>query len=388
MARVIIISGMISFLIFGIPFTGNAQDQQSDFQKYMQQQQQGFGDFQDAQAKYTEAVTEQYQNYLKQQQQAYEDFKEEVERKWDNFRGNTVKEFVNYDKNLNSRGSVNFDKGEIEVEVIEDSNNPNAEQDARKKIAGQVKQLMNEKGEKNTPLLKDQVKDKEGKVVTEQNADKFASEVSGSKKIKVKTYKAKDGTSRKKYTVTVKMVPDHVAERAKLYKDDVLSESKRFKIDPRVAFAVVQTESFFNPKARSHIPAYGLMQLVPSSGARDAYLYVYNKDKLLTATYLYQPKNNLELGCAYLGKVRHVYFRKIDDDKSAYYCTIAAYNTGPGNVAKALTGSTSLNKMIAAVNSHDSDWVYKKLIRDLPYKETQNYLKKVTDRMSIYDPWM
>jgi len=387
MARLLII-GIMSVVLVGSQFPAGIQAQQTDFEKYMQQQNEGFNDFRDAEAQYKEEVTKEYQAYLQQQQQAYEDFKEEVEQKWDKFRGNTIEEFVNYDKNLNSRGAINFDKGEIEIEVIENANSPDPEQDARKKIADQVKQLVKEKGEKDAPLLKDQVKDKEGNVVTSKNADKFAKDVSSTKKINVKTYKAKDGTSRKKYAVTIKMVPDHVAKRAKLFKEDVLEESKRFKIDPRVAFAVMQTESFFNPKARSHVPAFGLMQLVPSSGARDAYLYVYNQDKLLTADYLYQPKNNVELGCAYLGKVRHIYFRKINDDKSAYYCTIAAYNTGPGNVAKALTGSTSLNKMVATANSHDSDWIYKKLIRDLPYEETQNYLKKVTDRMSIYDPWM
>lgn len=387
MARILIL-GIMSMVLVGSQFPAGIQAQQTDFEKYMQQQNEGFSDFRDAEAQYKEGITKEYQAYLQQQRQEYENFKDEVEKKWDNFRGNTVKEFVNYDKNLDSRGAINFDQGQIEIEVIEDANSPNPEQNARKKIAEQVTQLVKEKGEKDTPLLKDQVKDNEGQVVTSQNADKFAKDVASTKDIKVKTYKAKDGTSRKKYAVTVKMVPDHVAKRATLFKDDVLEESKRFKIDPRVAFAVMQTESFFNPKARSHIPAFGLMQLVPSSGARDAYLYVYNQDKLLTADYLFQPKNNVELGCAYIGKVRHVYFRKITDNKSAYYCTIAAYNTGPGNVAKALTGATSLNKMVATANSHDSDWIYKKLIRDLPYKETQDYLKKVTDRMSIYDPWM
>jgi len=384
---------LLSLAVITLSFAGlqipvSLQAQQSDFEKYMQQQQQGFNDFQDAQAKYQAEVTKQYQEYVQQQQQAYADFKEAVEKKWDAFRGNTQKEFVNYDKNLDSRGSIDFDKGEIEVEVIEDSDNPDAEKDARKKISDQVKQLVKEKGEKDTPLLKDQVKDKSGKTVTEDNADAFAKEVSSKKDIQVKTYTAKDGTSRKKYAVMVKMVPNHVAVRAKIYKDDVLKESRRFKIDPRVAFAVMQTESYFNPKARSGIPAFGLMQLVPASGARDAYLYIYNQDKLLTSDYLYQPKNNVELGCAYLGKVRNVYFRKITDDKTAYYCTIAAYNTGPGNVAKALTGSTGLNALVKTANSHDPQWVYNKLIQDLPYKETQDYLKKVTNRMSIYDPWM
>lgn len=387
MARVAIL-GIISLFLFGSQFRGEVRAQQNDFQQYMQQQQAGFDDFQDAQANYKEEITQQYQEYIQQQRQAYEDFKEEVERKWDNFRGNTIKEFVNYDKNLNSRGAIDFEDGKVEVEVIEETDNQNAEADARQRIASQIQTLVNETDEKGDPILKDQIKDDQGKVVNQKNVETYAKEVIQKKKIRVKTYQAKDGTSRKKYTVTVKMVPDHVAKRASIYKTDVIKEATRFKIDPRVAFAVIQTESYFNPKARSHIPAYGLMQLVPSSGARDAYLYVYKQDKLLSADYLYQPDNNLELGCAYLGKMRYVYFRNIKDDRSAYYCTIAAYNTGPGNVARALSGKKRLDRLVEAANAHDADWVYKKLVKDLPYEETRDYLKKVTDRMSIYDPWI
>ena len=117
----------------------------------------------------------------------------------------------------------------------------------------------------------------------------------------------------------------------------------------------MQTESSFNPKARSHIPAYGLMQLVPKSGARDAFYHVYKKDRLLKDTYLYVPANNIELGCAYINKIRYAYFKNIKDDKSAYYCTISAYNTGAGNVARALTGKTKLKAATNKVNSMNPD---------------------------------
>ena len=55
------------------------------------------------------------------------------------------------------------------------------------------------------------------------------------------------------------------------------------------------------------------MQLVPSSGARDAYRYVYKKDKVLKKGFLYKPKNNIELGCAYLAKIRYDYFKSVRD---------------------------------------------------------------------------
>ena len=55
--------------------------------------------------------------------------------------------------------------------------------------------------------------------------------------------------------------------------------------DPPVVFAVIHTESYYNPKARSGAPAYGLMQLVPTSGGRAAYRYVYKKDQVLPPSY-------------------------------------------------------------------------------------------------------
>ncbi len=150
----------------------------------------------------------------------------------------------------------------------------------------------------------------------------------------------------------------------------------------------MQTESSFNPKARSHIPAYGLMQLVPKSGARDAYNYVYKKDRMVKGKYLYVPANNIELGCAYISKIRYVYFKNVKDEKSAYYCTISAYNTGPGNVARAFIGKTKLDSAAKKVNSMNSEKVYRTLKKKLPYEETRHYLEKVTSRIEYYRSWI
>ena len=180
------------------------------------------------------------------------------------------------------------------------------------------------------------------------------------------------------------MLPDHLETRAARYKDEVLKQSKRFEIDPAVAFAIMHTESSFNPMARSPVPAYGLMQLVPQSGARDAFNYIYKRDKLVTGLYLYIPKNNVDLGCAYIRKLRYVYFKNIKDDTSAYYCTISAYNTGPGNVSKAFTNTMKITPAVQIVNRKSPPEVYEILVKKLPYKETRNYLKKVTSRMKDY----
>lgn len=199
--------------------------------------------------------------------------------------------------------------------------------------------------------------------------------------------KGKDGKTRTKVTTVIPMVPNHVQRRAEQFRSAVDKEAKRFGIDPALAYAVIHTESYFNPKAKSYIPAYGLMQLVPRSGARDAYQYIYKKDKLLDDDYLYRPDKNVELGCGYLKKIRQVYFSKVKDDETALFMTIAAYNTGVGNVARALTGTTRLSASADAANSMSAGKTYSTLMKKLPYDETKNYLQKVSERRKLYASW-
>ena len=340
---------------------------------------------------YQAAVTEAFDGYLAEQAQLYQDFKDEVEQKWDEFKYSSSKTYVDYDSNLNARGSVDFENGVVEIEVIVDDPQQSVadkKQLSDEKLQEKLTQVVNKKADDKQPLLKDQLQNKQGKKVTSGNAGSFAKEVMQNKEIKKEKFTAKDGKKRIKYTVQVQMQPDHVKTRANRFKREVLKQSKRFKIDPAVAFAIMQTESSFNPKARSHIPAYGLMQLVPKSGARDAFNYVYKKDILLKDTYLYVPANNIELGCAYISKIRYAYFKNIRDEESAYFCTISAYNTGVGNVARALTGKTKLMAATNKVNSMDPDKVYKMLVDKLPYVETKDYLEKVTRRIKYYISWI
>ena len=126
------------------------------------------------------------------------------------------------------------------------------------------------------------------------------------------------------------------------------------------------------------------MQLVPKSGGRDAYLYVYKKDKYLSKGYLFTPEKNIELGCAYLAKIKNVYFKGIKDDEKAYICVIPAYNTGIGNVSLTLTGATKLTAASNAANKMSSKELYKKLTTELKHKEARDYLTRVWERKDKY----
>jgi membrane-bound lytic murein transglycosylase C len=379
-------SFVIIFIVFSMAYG------QDDYEKWLKDQQSAFNTLVEEENTYMESITKEFDDYQTEQERLYQNFKDEVEKKWDEFKFSSKKTYVDYDGDLNARGSIDFENGEIEVEVIVDADpkqTSSEEKEAGEELLKKkLTQMVKKEADDKKPLLKDQLKNKQGQKVNVKNADSFAKETVKEQKVTKEKFTAKDGKERIKYTVKVKMQPDHVKTRAERFKKEVLTQSKRFKIDPAIAMAIMQTESSFNPKARSPIPAFGLMQLVPKSGARDAYNHVYKQDKLVSGKYLYVPSNNIELGCAYISKIRYAYFKNIRNDKSAYYCTISAYNTGPGNVAKAITGTTKLRPTTQKVNTMEPDQVYNTLKADLPYEETRNYLEKVIKRIEYYRSWI
>jgi len=152
--------------------------------------------------------------------------------------------------------------------------------------------------------------------------------------------------------------------------------------------------------ARSYIPAFGLMQVVPQSAGADAYKMLYGKKKILAPSFLYNADNNILIGSAYLKRIYYGYMRKIKNPLSRLYCTIAAYNTGAGNVACAFNSTTKdykgrtkcirsrgdydIIKASSKINSMSPNEVYNYLLKNLRYDEPKHYLKRVTKRMYIY----
>lgn len=195
--------------------------------------------------------------------------------------------------------------------------------------------------------------------------------------------KGKDGVSRQSVNIQMALVSDNISKNAALYKDLVTEFSQKFQIEEPLIYAIIEQESAFNPQAKSWVPAYGLMQLVPRSGGRDAYRYVYKVDKIPEMSYLYNPRNNIELGTAYL-RVLMNQFSQVEDPHCRRLCVIAGYNTGPGNVSRSFIGSTNLSKAFPTINRHDYEGLYNHLVSNLPYEETRNYVAKVTKRREKY----
>ncbi len=202
----------------------------------------------------------------------------------------------------------------------------------------------------------------------------------------VENNKRDELTKKKVTTFTIPLQNKRDLDKAKPYLARVESEAERWELPPSLMLAIMHTESYFNPKAQSHIPAFGLMQIVPRTAGIDVNRFLYNKDAPMEETQLLQANPNIEAGVAYMHILYSRYLKAIDNPESRTYCVIAAYNTGSGNVAKTFSkdGSRNINKAAEVINNMTPEQVYQRLVEQLPYDETRQYVKKVTNRRNIY----
>lgn len=193
-------------------------------------------------------------------------------------------------------------------------------------------------------------------------------------------------TAKKVISYKLRLPNNALTQRASEFQPMVLSESEKWSVDPALVMAIMHSESAFRPKAKSHVPAYGLMQIVPTTAGHDINRRVREIDAPMKEDELYQPPVNIETGTAYLHLLDSTYLKSIRDPKSRMYCTIAAYNTGAGNVARAFNRdrSTNIRKASTVINQLEPQEVYEHLMQNLPYDETKNYLKKVSSRIALY----
>ena len=199
---------------------------------------------------------------------------------------------------------------------------------------------------------------------------------------------AADGSKKTVKRVEMPMVHNHLERQASRFQNPVVKNADDRKIPRGLVFSIMKNESSFNPRARSHIPAYGLMQLVPTSGGADAMQFVTGKRGLKpTPEYLYEPSNNILLGATYLHILYYRYLKSVTNPESRLYCAIAAYNTGAGNVAKAFTGNRRIREAAKIINRMKPDQVYDHLVKKLPYDETRRYLYKVRRDMKLFKKW-
>ncbi|WP_457622365.1 murein transglycosylase domain-containing protein [Persephonella sp.] len=391
--------GLLVLMLSGLLFLTYAED---DYQQYLNE----FQQFKEEELKeyqqYYKEIMKEFEEYKRITYEEFERYKKEISQYWKEAEISTKKKWVEYSDDYRIKKAVDFEKGEIKVE-IRDVKKPSKKdlarilmdlitEDTKKaferdKLSQRIEKRITEKAKhikkgkvKPKPILLNVVVDK--KEPRPEDISKAVVSLLRSGRVVEKPSKIK---GEKVYSFRVKLPPKRFIKKAKEYKPVVTQYSEKYGLNHALVFAIIHTESSFNPLARSPVPAYGLMQIVPSTAGKDATKLIYGRPVLLAPSYLYDEEKNIMVGTTYIYILYYNYLKDIKHPLSRLYCTIAAYNTGAGNVARAFTGTINIKKAAKVINRMSPSEVYDTLMRKLPYDETKNYLKKVTQRIIIYN---
>lgn len=392
---------------------------ETEFERWQREKNMALKEFKQKQAteflEHTEKERKEREAYEAQLRKEFEEFQNGIYKKWGEVEELKKEKWVEYSSDGESKSVVDFENGKVTVEVIVEQG-----EDADDKLSKAVEKVLESKGStsplpieakkgevtaSDKPILEGIVKDKDGKALTTENKKKFIKNIV--KKDAVVVEKTVDTTKtitdtakvvdpskvvkKKVVKVTFPLIPNYLQKKMEPYVALVKKYAKEYGVKPSHVLATIHTESYFNPAAKSHVGAIGLMQLMQKSGGKDAYRYVTGKKDTPTLEYLYKPENNIKLGCAYIKILETHYFKKVANNDSRRYCAIAGYNTGAGNVARTFNGKIgrkngmySPGKAAVKINAMTPQQVYNKMHKELPYEETRHYLQKVNDRMNIY----
>ena len=178
------------------------------------------------------------------------------------------------------------------------------------------------------------------------------------------------------YGVNFALTADHMTQRQYHYADLVRKYAKAYRMEESLVYAVIRTESSFNPYAVSSSNAYGLMQIIPATAGKDVFQRVKKKPGQPSKEWLFQPHNNIDTGTAYLALLNGHYLKEIKDPLSRKYTVISAYNGGAGNVFN--TFDRDRDRAIGKINQLAPSAVYRALTTKHPRDESRRYLEKVS----------
>lgn len=143
-------------------------------------------------------------------------------------------------------------------------------------------------------------------------------------------------------------------------RDIVEKYASEYNVPAYIIFAIIDVESDFETGATSSAGARGLMQMMP-----DTFEWLTSANHLgenLPISEMYDAEVSIKYGAYYL---KYLFGKFYDWDT-----VFAAYNAGEGNVAKWLKDP----------KYSDGDGK----LREIPFKETRSYVKKINDSVDYY----
>ena len=144
----------------------------------------------------------------------------------------------------------------------------------------------------------------------------------------------------------------------KKYSEHVEKYAKEFEVEEELIYAMIKEESNFKQDAVSSKEAIGLMQILESTAKEVA----EEIEKEITKDEILNPETNICLGTKYISNL----IKKYENIGLA----VAAYNAGIGNVDNWIEKGT--------IKKDGSD------LENIPFKETNNYVRKVLRDYDIY----
>lgn len=284
------------------------------------------------------------------------------------------KDYVQYEDNLKTRVHINFVSGVITIETMAESPIENLKEAIVSTLlmSEPVDIIRHDKISQDLsqePFLYNQVLDQEHQPIRwNGRANSFADYLLSN------NIKTRWSGSYKITYVEIKLVPNHINQRARKFLPIVAEASNRYFIDERLILAIMEVESAFNPYAVSRTDALGLMQVQQHTAGRDIFK-LQGKSGEPSRKFLLDPRNNVDIGTAYLSLLKTKYLAGINNPISLRYAVITSYNGGVGSVLR--TFSNDRNEAINIINSMTPQQVYRKLVTSHVSQESRNYLIKV-----------
>ncbi len=327
-------------------------------------------------------ITKKHQEFEVLFKKSVKTHKEKILQKWPSLEISSKTKWVQYSNNYKYKKVIDYKKSIIMVSTIS-NNSKSAFQDIKllakeifvfnirdalrndninKNIYSKL-QIIDEIQIRNLNILYDQIDKKEqSKIIKELSSQKFMQKSYKEKKIFTAFYKLNKSFSKNIYNI---------------YEKKITPIARKYKIPKELLLSIVYTNTHFNPLAIDYETiSFGFGQLNPKNMAQKAYFSVFGINEFVTARYLFDINNNLNLSAKYLSMLYNNEFKSISNYYSKIYFTIMAYKEAEHLIHEYFNTKDSY----ASINATLPSFVYKTLLR-----KTKNnvYLSKAVEHIQI-----